>query len=318
MIEIKNVEKYFGKQKVLNKVSFEINKGEIIGIVGHSGAGKSTILRCINGLEKYQKGSVKVFDKEVKNLNDEEIRNLRKKLGMIFQSFNLMESRNVIENVILPMEIWNEEKSLREKKAKELIKLVGLESKLEEKISNLSGGQRQRVAIARALSLNPEVLLCDEATSALDPKTTKEILELLYKINKQMNLTVVIVTHQMEVIKEVCEKVVVMEDGEVKAFGRVKEVFLNPSGELKKLLGEEEILPKEGINLKLIFPPEISKDSIITKMARHTNTDFSIAWGKLEKFRDEVLGSLIINISKCDEKKICSYLNKNNIGWEEI
>ena len=184
MISVKNVNKFFGEKQVLKDVNIEINEGEIFGIIGHSGAGKSTILRCMNGLEPYQEGSVKVDGKEVKDLNEEEMRELRKDLGMIFQHFSLLERKTVFENVALPLECFGYSKAEKEKRVMELLDLVGLKERRNDKPRNLSGGQKQRVAIARALALNPKVLLCDEATSALDPNTTKSILTLIEDINK--------------------------------------------------------------------------------------------------------------------------------------
>ena len=185
-VEIKNVVKSFGNTQVIKDVSVTINQGEIYGIIGHSGAGKSTLLRCINGLESYNGGSVSVMGKEVSSLKDKELRVFRKDLGMIFQNFNLLQRKNVFDNVALPLEVWGYDKNTIKEKVLELLKLVGLEDKKLRKPSELSGGQKQRVAIARALALEPKILLCDEATSALDPKTTKDILQLLSKINKEL------------------------------------------------------------------------------------------------------------------------------------
>lgn len=318
MIEINNVNKFFGEDQVLQNVSITIEKGEIYGIVGHSGAGKSTLLRCINGLEGYDSGNVIVNNKEVKELKERELREFRKNIGMIFQNFSLLNRKNVWQNIALPMETWKYSKEDINKRVRELLSLVGLEDKAQSMPKELSGGQKQRVAIARALTLNPEVLLCDEATSALDPKTTKSILELLREINNKLGITIVIVTHQMEVIKEACSKVALMEGGKLIQSGKVEEVFLNPSKDLEKLLGEEEILPEEGINIKLFFPKEISKSSVITAMARELNIDVSIVWGKLEKFNGIVLGSLVINTTEDKKNQVTSYLDKKNVHWEVL
>ena len=320
MIEIKNVIKSFGETQVIKDVSISIKEGEIYGIIGHSGAGKSTLLRCINGLEDYNGGSVKVMGKEVSSLADKNLREFRKDLGMIFQNFNLMKRKNVFDNVALPLEVWGYNKSEIKDKVLQLLKLVGLEDKRLSKPSELSGGQKQRVAIARALALDPKILLCDEATSALDPKITKDILALLSKINKELGITIVMVTHQMEVIKEVCERVALLDGGVVKAEGKAEDLFLKPGKSLKKFLGEEddEILPDEGINIKLFFPSNSSENALITKMARELGVDFSIVWGKLEKFRDEVLGGLVINIKEEDKDKVIKYLEKKDILLEVI
>lgn len=318
MIEISNLNKSFGDIKVLNNVSLSIEKGNIFGIVGHSGAGKSTLLRCINGLEGYESGSVKVYEKEVGNLSSGEIRNLRRELGMIFQNFNLLNRKNVFDNIALPLEVWKYDKFYIKNKVTALINLVGLQDKLYSMPSELSGGQKQRVAIARALALEPKILLCDEATSALDPNTTKSILQLLKEINQKLDLTIVIVTHQMEVIKAICNKVALMEDGFIKASGDVEQLFLRPGTELKNLLGEEELVPSEGVNIKIFFPKDVSQKCIITSMARELNTDFSIVWGKLENFNGIVIGSLVINVSEEDKQSILDYLNSKSMKCEVI
>ncbi len=318
MIEIKNIVKYFGEDKVLKDVSLEIEEGEIFGIIGHSGAGKSTLLRCINGLENYDSGNVIVGSREVKDLEEKEIREFRKDIGMIFQNFSLLNRRNVWQNVALPLETWGYSKEDIDKRVKELLALVGLEDKANSRPKELSGGQKQRVAIARALTLQPSILLCDEATSALDPKTTKSILQLLREINEKLGITVIIVTHQMEVIKEACTKVALMEGGRVIQAGKVEEVFLNPTKEMENLLGEEDVLPTEGVNIKIFFPKELSQNSIITSMARELDIDFSIVWGKLEKFSVGVLGSLVINVPEEKKHIVSSYLNEKNVHWEVL
>ena len=319
-VEIKNVVKSFGNVQVIKDVSFTINQGEIYGIIGHSGAGKSTLLRCINGLDSYNGGSVNVMGKEVSALNDGELRVFRKELGMIFQNFNLLQRKNVFDNVALPLEVWGYDKNTIKEKVSELLKLVGLEDKILRKPSQLSGGQKQRVAIARALALDPKILLCDEATSALDPKTTKDILQLLLKINKELGITIIIVTHQMEVIKEVCERVALLDGGEIKAEGKAEDLFLKPGKSLKKFLGEEdeENLPDTGINIKLYFPSNSSENALITRMSRELEIDFSIVWGKLEKFRDQVLGGLVININEEDKEKVLKYLEDKDILLEVL
>ena len=297
MISIKNVNKYYGKIQVLKDVSIEIESGEIFGIIGHSGAGKSTLLRCINGLEEYQEGSVLVSDKEVKSLNEKQMRDLRKELGMIFQHFSLLERKTVFDNVALPLECFGYSKAEIKKRVLELLEVVGISEKKNDKPRNLSGGQKQRVAIARALALNPQVLLCDEATSALDPNTTKSILSLLEDINKKLGITIIVVTHQMEVIKQICGRVAIMENGEVLEVGDTEEIFLRNTKGLRKLIGEESIILPKGTNIKILFPKDISNEAIITTMARELNIDVSIIFGKLEQFKDDILGSLIINIS---------------------
>lgn len=318
MIQISGVNKYYGRTKVLNNINIHINKGEIFGIIGHSGAGKSTLLRCINRLETYEDGSITVENREVKKLNEKKLRLLRKDLGMIFQHFSLLERKTVFENVALPLECFKYSKDEINKRVDELLTLVGIHDKKNMKPRNLSGGQKQRVAIARALALNPKVLLCDEATSALDPNTTKSILSLLQDINKKLNITIIMVTHQMEVIKQICSRVAIMEHGEVLEIGDTEELFLQNSKNLQKLVGEDDIVLPKGTNIRIIFPKEISNDSIITSMARDLDINFSIICGKLEKYREDILGSLIINVSNAHREKIKNYLDEKKVRWEEI
>lgn len=320
MIEITDIEKNFGEVKVLKGITLSIKEGEIYGLIGHSGAGKSTLLRCINGLESYNLGSVKVMGKEVNELGEKEKREFRKDLGMIFQGFNLLKRKTVFENVALPLEVWGCKKKDVQNRVYELLELVGLTNKANSKPSELSGGQKQRVAIARALALEPKILLCDEATSALDPKTTNDILALLSDINKKLGITIVVVTHQMEVIKQICQKVALIDGGILVAEGQAEEIFLRPGISLKKFLGEDDndTLPHVGVNIKLFFPSKSSENALITKMARELNIDFSIVGGKLEKFREEVLGTLTININKEDEESVMKYLANKDIILEVL
>lgn len=319
MIIIENLTKYYGALKVIDDVSFTIKKGEIFGIIGKSGVGKSTLLRTLNALESMSSGDIHMDGVKLSSLTDQGIRTLRKKVSMIFQNFNLLHQKSALDNVMLPLEIWGIEKHVAKEKAETLLGLVGLEDKLHSKPRNLSGGEKQRVAIARALALDPEILLCDEATSALDPKTTKEILQLLKDLSKKLGLTLVVVTHQMEVVKEICQRVCVMESGRVAALGPVDELFLNPEVSLKKLLGEEDIdiLPK-GTNVRIFFTKEFSDQSIITNMSKSLNIDFSIVWGKLENFNGQVLGSLVLHIEEADLQGIETYLAQRGLQWEVI
>lgn len=316
MIEIKNLGKYFGDHKVLSDISLKVEKGDVFGIVGHSGAGKSTLLRCLNGLEPYNEGSVRVRGREVKELNEDELKRLRRDMGMIFQNFNLMNRKDVYENIIFPLKVWKTPKAQAQARADELLELVGLTGKKHEKVRNLSGGQKQRVGIARALALNPEILLCDEATSALDPKTTISILELLMDINKKLNVTIVIVTHQMEVVKMICNKVVILDGGKIVASGDTDHLFLAPGEELRRLITDDYAVIPSGTNIRLMFPREVANDSIITKMARELDINFSIVGGRIERYRETVMGFLIINVADKDVPHIEDWLRKNNMPWE--
>lgn len=316
MIKIENLSKFYGDTQILFDVNLEVKKGEIFAIVGHSGAGKSTLLRCINGLENYQGGSLKVFDKEIKNLDETQQRHLRRDVGMIFQHFALMARKNVFENVATPLKFWGYKSDETEKRVRELLNLVGLESKAKSYPSELSGGQKQRVAIARALALNPKILLSDEATSALDPNTTNQILELLEKINKELEISVVIVTHEMEVVKSIAKRAILLEGGKIIGSGSIEELFLKPDEKMKEFLGEVEILPSTGTNIRLFFPKEVAQNSVITHMARSLNIDFNIVWGKLEKLNDNVLGSLVINIDEKDKENVLNYIKQSGVLWE--
>lgn len=316
VIKIEKLSKFYGDTQILFDINLEVKKGEIFAIVGHSGAGKSTLLRCINGLESYQGGSLKVFDKEIKNLDEAQQRHLRRDVGMIFQHFALMARKNVFENVATPLKFWGYKSDETEKRVRELLNLVGLENKAKSYPSELSGGQKQRVAIARALALNPKILLSDEATSALDPNTTNQILELLEKINKELDISVVIVTHEMEVVKSIAKRAILLEGGKIIGSGSIEELFLKPDEKMKEFLGEVEILPSTGTNIRLFFPKEVAQNSVITHMARSLNIDFNIVWGKLEKLNDNVLGSLVINIDEKDKENVLNYIKQSGVLWE--
>ena len=316
MIEINSLGKYFGDHKVLSDISLKVDKGDVFGIVGHSGAGKSTLLRCLNGLESYTEGSVRVGGKEVRDLDEKELKLLRRDMGMIFQNFNLMNRKDVFENILFPLKVWGTPKNEAESRVNELLELVGLTGKRHEKVRNLSGGQKQRVGIARALALNPEILLCDEATSALDPKTTISILELLMDINKKLNVTIVVVTHKMEVVKMICNKVIILDGGEIVASGETDKLFLAPGEELRKLITDDYAVIPSGTNIRLMFPREVANDSIITNMARDLNINFSIVGGRIEKYRETVMGFLIINVADKDVANIEKWLGENKMYWE--
>nr|WP_315058462.1 methionine ABC transporter ATP-binding protein [uncultured Campylobacter sp.] len=316
MIKIENLKKFYGATQIIDDVSLTVEKGEIFAIVGHSGAGKSTLLRCINGLEDYQSGSLKVFDKEISALKDRELRELRRDVGMIFQHFALMARKTAFENVATPLKFWGYSDSDIKKRVSELLDLVGLASKAASYPGELSGGQKQRVAIARALALSPKILLSDEATSALDPNTTNSILELLKQINQTLNISVVLVTHEMEVVKSIARRAVLLESGKIIGSGTIEELFLKPDEKMKEFLGEDEILPSEGVNIRLFFPKEVAQNSVITHMARTLNIDFNIVWGKLEKLNENVLGSLVINVDPKDEARVTEYIKQSGVLWE--
>ena len=240
MIELKNISKTYydnGKKvEALKNINLSFNPGEIVGIIGYSGAGKSTLLRCINLLEPPTTGEVIINGVTLNTLNDKELREIRKKIGMIFQHFNLMKSRTISKNISYPLKGSNLSKKEIDLRVEELLELVNLKEKKENYPSQLSGGQKQRVGIARALANKPDIILCDEATSALDPETTISILKLLKKVNQELGVTIILITHQMEVIKEICDRVIVMEDGEIKEQGDIVEVFSRPKADIKAII----------------------------------------------------------------------------------
>ena len=253
IIKVENLTKTFtsksGNVEAVRNVNFEVEKGDIFGIIGLSGAGKSTLVRCLNLLEKPTGGKVIVNGKDLTKLSEKELRKERQNIGMIFQHFNLLMQRNVLGNVCFPMEIAGIKKNEAKKRAYELLKIVGLEDKAAAYPAQLSGGQQQRVAIARVLANNPDILLCDEATSALDPQTTKSILELLKKINREEGITIVIITHSMSVVKEICNNVAVLENGVAVEIDKTEELFKNPKTDIAKKLvyigGEMNLSQKE-------------------------------------------------------------------------
>ncbi|WP_238915616.1 ATP-binding cassette domain-containing protein [Clostridium sp. YIM B02555] len=238
MITVKNVSKTFntptGKVEVLKDIHFKVDKGDIFGIIGFSGAGKSTLIRCLNGLEKPNSGNILIGENEITKLNRKELRSARKKIGMIFQQFNLFDSRTVYENIAFPLEISGYKKDKIKNRVEEILELVELSEKRDSYPLQLSGGQKQRVGIARALANEPDVLLSDEATSALDPQTTFSILELLKNINQKLNLTIVIITHELDVLRYCTNNMVVLEDGHIVERGNTENLFLNPKSDTLK------------------------------------------------------------------------------------
>ena len=316
MIQIRDVTKSFGTNEVLHGVSFDIAEGDIFGIVGHSGAGKSTILRCLNGLETYDSGSIKVMGREVASLDAPGLKLLRRDMGMIFQNFNLLSRKNVFDNIAFPLKIWGVPEKETQARVHELLDLVELPEKKLQRVTSLSGGQMQRVGIARALALNPKIILSDEATSALDPRTTLSILDLLQDINKRFNLTIVVVTHQMEVIKRICNKVAILEQGKVIACGDTEELFMHPPKGLQHFIRDEYTVMPEGINIRVVFPQHTSEQSIIADIARETGADFSIIGGQIERYRDDMLGILMLNVQAQHLAVVQKALTAHGLIWE--
>ena len=307
MIEIKNLYKTFhtkaGEVDALKDINLTINDGDIYGIIGMSGAGKSTLVRCINMLERPTGGQVIIDGKNMGMLTDKELREARRDITMIFQSFNLLMQRNCLKNVCFPMELAGMKKADAEKRAMELLELVGLPDKAKAYPAQLSGGQQQRVAIARALATNPKVLLCDEATSALDPNTTHSILSLIRDINKKLGITVVIITHQMSVVEEVCTHVAILDRGEVAEVGTVGEVFSSPKSNAGRRLvfpnGEDDMVsdPSKEKRLRVVFNgAETAGAPLITTMAIETGIAVNILAASIRSIESRAYGSMLLGI----------------------
>ncbi len=314
MIELRHIQKVFHTPKgdihACQDVNLTIQTGEIFGVIGYSGAGKSTLVRMINQLEKQTSGEVIIDGEDISLLNPKDLRKKRTKMGMIFQHFNLLWSRTVQKNIELPLEIAGVDKKIRKKKTRELIELVGLQGRENAYPSELSGGQKQRVGIARALANDPGILLCDEATSALDPDTTEQILDLLKDINRKLGITIVMITHQMEVVQKICHRVAVMSEGKVVEVGRVKDIFEHPHHPITKRFVRDisskidddkqnenlkQIYP-DGILLRLTFDEDISRQPIVSRVMKNTHLDISIVSGNLTNTIDSSFGVLIVNV----------------------
>lgn len=315
MISIKGLSKYFlTKDKRITAVDdldLDIKNGEIFGVIGYSGAGKSTFIRLLNRLEEPSEGSIKIGEKDITTLKTNELRLARQDIGMIFQHFNLLWSRTVAENIAFPLEIAGVGKAEREKRVQELIDLVGLTGREKAYPSELSGGQKQRVGIARALANKPKLLLCDEATSALDPETTNSILELLVDINEKFGLTIILITHEMQVIRKICHRVAVMEAGKVVELGNVLDVFLHPEQPVtKRFVGqvmgadeEEESFNsifnenQEGTLLRLQFVGELANQALISQLAKKYPIEINILQGKITHTKAGSYGTLFVQIT---------------------
>lgn len=336
MIYINRVKKIYpsknGEVRAVDNVDLKISQGEIFGVIGYSGAGKSTLIRMLNGLEIPTEGSVTVAGHEVSKIKGSKLRQARQEISMIFQHFNLLWSRTVKENISFPLEIAGVKKATRDKKVDELIRLVGLEGRENAYPSQLSGGQKQRVGIARALASDPKVLLCDEATSALDPQTTDAILDLLVDINKRLGLTIVLITHEMHVIRKICHRVAVMENGKVVESGPVINVFKHPEAEITKRFVQQVIEPEEtkdtiehivtqytsGSIVMLGFVGENAEQPIITKLIRSFNITVNIIQGKISPTQNGSYGTLYIHLDGEEKEQALQFLQSQEISVEVI
>lgn len=324
--------------KALDDVSIEIRPGEIFGIIGRSGAGKSTLVRCINLLNRPSEGTVTVDGKNLTELSEDELRESRRSIGMIFQHFNLLSSATVYDNIAFPLRLSHTPEEEIKKKVLPLLDLVGLADKAHQYPSQLSGGQKQRVGIARALASEPKVLLCDEATSALDPQTTRSILELIQDINRKLSLTVVVITHEMQVIKDICDKVAVIENGVIAEQGTVLDVFTNPQKPITKdfisvLLSNElpaafrggEVsktpLPGAYLLLRLTFIGESADDPVLAGMIRKfPEIEVTMLFGNLDQIKSTPFGRMIIGITGPEAKiqEALQYLRQQDLKEEVI
>ncbi len=319
MIQATDICKSYGELKVLDKINFTVEDGEIFGLVGRSGVGKSTLLRCLNGLESYDSGSLKVCGTEVGALIKRDIRLFRKNVGMVFQNYSLITRATVYENIALAMKIWKYSNEQIEKRVRELLEIVELPEKISCRARELSGGQKQRVAIARALAMNPSILLCDEATSALDPKSTASIISLLQDINSKLKITVVMVTHEMDVITKLCDRVAIIEDGVIKASGTVERMFIDRPEALNNLLGEKEIhIPEDGSNLQISYNGGESDAYIFSQMARELGIPFRVVGNEAIALKNKTVNSMLINIDNREKARVCGYLNKHSITFKEL
>ena len=319
-IEIKNVSKSFGDLKVLDDISLTINKGDIYGVLGLSGAGKSTLVRCINGLETFDEGEILFNDKLLASPTHKVERVNKSKIAMIFQSFNLLQQVDVLKNVEFALEINNIPN--KREKAIEALKLVGLGDKLHAYPSELSGGQAQRVAIARALVLEPEVLLSDEATSALDPETTSSILKLLKKLNKELGLTVIMISHQINVIEEICNRVAILSNAKLVEEGEFSDVFLNPKTDIAKSLiysNHVKTLLDESKTIRLIFDGNLD-EPVIANIVEECGILVSIMYANTKVIDGKMYGQLVFKLPKKtkDITKLRKYLDLHNIRYEEV
>ncbi|MDD6203270.1 MAG: ATP-binding cassette domain-containing protein [Lachnospiraceae bacterium] len=328
IIEIKNVGKtFYGKEntvEALKDISLTVHKGEIYGIIGMSGAGKSTLVRCLNFLERPTTGTVEIEGMDLSKCNEKELRQIRTQIAMIFQHFNLLMQRNVIDNICFPMEIVGIKKKEARKKAQELLEIVGMSEKAKAYPSQLSGGQKQRVAIARALAMNPKILLCDEATSALDPTTTKSILALLKDINEKYGITIVIITHEMRVVQEICSHVAIIDNGVLAESGTVEEVFNHPKTEAAKKLvfrNEHTYTVMEGKRcIRIVFSKNSSFEPVIGNMILECKAPVNILMADTKDIGGIAHGQMILQLPEdtAVADKMIRYLKDRELEVEEV
>ena len=328
IIEIRNLSKTFGSGEnqvvALQNVNLQVEKGDIFGIIGLSGAGKSTLVRCINLLERPDEGKILFHGSDLTILKEKELRMQRRKISMIFQSFNLLEQRTNLDNICFPLELSGVSKKEARKRAMELLETVGLPDKAKAYPSQLSGGQKQRIAIARALASDPEVLLCDEATSALDPQTTRDVLRLLQDINKRLGITVIIITHDMSVIEEICGKVAILNHGQVAEIGAVTEVFSHPQSEAGRRLVYPDGLPfelSEGRVIRVAFNGGTAYQPLIASLAIDCGVVVNILGADTRNIDGKAFGTMLLGLpeSEAEANKALAYIQaQKDISVEEV
>ena len=328
IIKIEGLSKSFVNKNTtvhaLDNIDLDIYKGEIFGIIGLSGAGKSTLVRCINYLEIPTSGSVIYMGSDLSGMSVDKIRKTRQSMGMIFQQFNLLAQRNVLDNVCFPMEIAGVPKKNAEKRAIELLKLVGLEDRIKAYPAQLSGGQKQRVAIARAIANEPKVLLCDEATSALDPDTTKQILKLIREINKNLGITVVVITHEMKVIESICDRVAIIDHSKIAEIGTVTDIFSDPKSSIGKklILGDsvKEVVATKGRKLRLVFDGRSSYEPVLSNIILATGLPVNILYASTSDIGGIAKGQMIIQLpdDETDASRILHYISSIKMKYEEV
>ena len=328
IIEIKNLGKTFttknGSVRALDNINISINKGDIYGIIGMSGAGKSTLVRCMNLLERPTEGSVWIDGQNIMELPEKELRKVRYSMGMIFQQFNLLEQRTAERNILFALEIADYDKTKAKARAAELLELVGLSDRAGAYPSQLSGGQKQRIAIARALANNPKVLLCDEATSALDPTTTRSILELLKDINRRLGITIVVITHEMSVVEEICSHVAIIDKSHIAEQGSVEEIFTNPKTDIAKRMiypdGETLSSHVGERRLRIVFDGSSSYDPVIAKMILECKAMVNILAADMKNIEGIARGQMVIQLPEDDltAEKVLNYLRSNGLTVEEV
>ena len=328
IIKIEGLSKSFVNKNTtvhaLDNIDLDIYKGEIFGIIGLSGAGKSTLVRCINYLEIPTSGSVIYMGSDLSGMSVDKIRKTRQSMGMIFQQFNLLAQRNVLDNVCFPMEIAGVPKKNAEKRAIELLELVGLEDRIKAYPAQLSGGQKQRVAIARAIANEPKVLLCDEATSALDPDTTKQILKLIREINRNLGITVVVITHEMKVIESICDRVAIIDHSKIAEIGTVTDIFSDPKSPIGKklILGDSvrEVVATKGRKLRLVFDGRSSYEPVLSNIILATGLPVNILYASTSDIGGIAKGQMIIQLpdDETDASRILHYISSIKMKYEEV